>query len=90
MSKILAENQHLGKEIERLKESIQFTDAKVANIENEYKKLSMKVDLTSCKVIEVDETLMNLGERLTNLEYKNDRLEQYTRKFNVEIIGIPE
>ena len=90
MSKILAENQHLGKEIETLKESIQFTDAKVANIENEYKKLSRKADLTSCKVIEVDETVMNLGERLTNLEYKNDRLERYTRKFNVEIIGIPE
>ena len=90
MSKILAENQHLRKEMETLKESIQFSDTKVANVENEYQKLSIKADSTSCKVIEVNETVMNLEECLTNLEYENDRLEQYTRKFYVEIIGIPE
>ena len=85
VSKFLAENQHLRKEMETLKESIQFTDAKPWQ-----KKLSTKADSTSCKVIEVNESVMNLEERLTNLVYENDRLEQYTRKFNVEIIGIPE
>ena len=49
--------------------------------------MEKKADSTSCKVIEVNETAMNLEERLTNL---TDRLEQYTSKFNVEIIGISE
>ena len=62
--------------METLKELIQFTNAKVGNVENEYKKVSMKADSTSCKVIEVNETVKNLEERLSNLEYENDRLEQ--------------
>ena len=32
----------------------------------------------------------DLGQRVRNLEFDHDALEQYTRKFNVEVHGIPE
>ena len=34
--------------------------------------------------------LNELGRRAQALEYEHDALEQYTRKFNVEIHGVPE
>ena len=34
--------------------------------------------------------MVQLGRRVQALEYEHDALEQYTRKFNVEIYGVPE
>ena len=81
--KILNENQKLRKDIESLKESIQFSDEQVAIIKKENEELVQKNNALENKVYD-------LGQRVRNLEFDHDALEQYTRKFNVEVHGIPE
>ena len=89
MNKILSENQRLRKDIEALKEFIGFTDKKVASVQKDHK-VTEQANSTSKKVTEINQNLSDLEERLSTREYENDKLEQYTRKFNIEIHGIPE
>ena len=83
VAKILNENQELRKDIESLKESIQFSDEQVAIVKKENEELVQKNNALENKVYD-------LGQRVRNLEFDHDALEQYTRKFNVEVHGIPE
>ena len=81
VAKILNENQELRKDIESLKESIQFSDEQEAIVkkENSFKKNNA-----------LENNVYDLGHRMRNLEFDHDALEQYTRKFYVEVHGIPE
>ena len=83
VAKILNENQELRKDIKSLKESIQFSDEQVAIVKKENEDLLQKNNALENKVYD-------LGQRMRNLEFDHDALEQYTRKFNVEVHGIPE
>ena len=83
VAKILNKNQELRKDIESLKESIQFSDEQVAIVKKENEELVQKNNALENKVF-------NLGQRVRNLEFDHDALEHYTRKFNVEVHGIPE
>ena len=60
----------------------------MASFQKDHKKLSEQANSTS-KVTEINQSLNEL-KRLSTLEYENDKLEQYARKFNIEIHGIPE
>ena len=80
--KILNENQELQKDIESLKESTQFSDEQVAIVKKKNEELVQKNNALENKVY-------NLGQRVRNLEFDHDALEQYTRKFNVEVHSIP-
>ena len=64
------------KDIESLKESIQFSDEQVALVKKENEELVQKNNPLENKVYD-------LGLRVRNLEFDHDALEQYTRKFNV-------
>ena len=83
VAKILNENQELRKDIKSLKESIQFSDEQVAIVKKENEDLVQKNNALENKVYD-------LGQRMRNLEFDHDALVQYTRKFNVEVHGIPE
>ena len=83
VAKILNENQELRKDIESSKESIQFSDEQVAIVKKENEELVQKNNALENKVYD-------LGQRVRNLEFNHDALEQHTRKFNVEVHGIPE
>ena len=83
VAKILNENQELRKDIESLKESIQFSDEQVAIVKKENEELVQKNNVLESKVYDLE-------QRVRNLEFDHDTLEQYTRKFNVEVHGIPE
>ena len=80
VAKILNENQELRKDIESLKESIQFSDEQVAIVKKENEELNNALE----------NKVYDLGQRMRNLEFDHDAPEQYTRKFNVEMHGIPE
>ena len=83
VAKLLNENQELRKDIESLKESIQFSDEQVAIVKKENEELAQKNNVLENKVYDLE-------QRVRNLEFDHNMLEQYTRKFNVEVHGIPE
>ena len=83
VAKILNENQELRKDIENLKESIQFSDEQVAIVKKVNEELVQKNNA-------LEKEVYDLGQRVQNLEFDHDALEQYTRKFNIEVHGIPE
>ena len=66
-----------------LKGGLEFTQGQVQDLTTENKSLKAK-----CERLEND--YEDLEQRLFEVENKQDELEQYTRKFNLEIHGIPE
>ena len=66
-----------------MKESIQFSNEQAAIVKKENEELIQKNNTLENKVYD-------LGQRVRNLEFDHDAPEQYTRKFNVEVHGIPE
>ena len=79
----------LVKDYEDLKESLIFQGKQVEEVINENKILKTQVaDMTKslgiCKM-----EIQNVLIKFEGLEDKNDDLEMYTRKYNLEIHGIP-
>ena len=83
VTKILSDNQELRKDVESLKTSMQFHATEVDALKTQNGKLVQ----SNCAL---QSELNELGRRAQALEYEHDALEQYTRKFNVEIHGVPE
>ena len=83
VTKILSDNQELRKDVESLKTSMQCHATEVDALKTQNRKL---VQSNCALQSEPNE----LGRRLQALEYEHDALEQYTRKFNVEIHGVLE
>ena len=83
VTKILSDNQELRKDVESLKTSMQFHATEVDALKTQNGKLVQ----SNCAL---QSELNELGRRVQALEYEHDALEQYTRKFNVEIYGVPE
>ena len=87
---LLEENRALRKQYEELKQSIEFNNNELESIKQENKKLkdeesSLKKSLRETKD-DVDTLYEDLGTAISQL----DDLEQYTRKYNLEIHGIAE
>ena len=80
---ILNDNQELRKDVENLKTSMQFHAEMVDALKTQNEKLVTTNNALHSEVFD-------LGKRVQTLEYEHDALEQYTRKFNIEIHGIPE
>ena len=83
VTKILSDNQELRKDVESLKTSMQFHATEVDALKTQNGKLVQ----SNCAL---QSELNELGRRAQALEYEHDALEQYTRKFNAEIHGVPE
>lgn len=85
VANIINGNQELRKDTESLKESIQFNDEQVAIVKKENEELGQKKNA-------LENEVYDLGQRVRCLEFnhRDDALEQYTRKFNVEVYGIPD
>ena len=80
---ILNDNQELRKDVENLKTSMQFHAEMVDALKTQNEKLVSTNNALHSEVFD-------LGKTVQTLEYEHDALEQYTRKFNIEIHGIPE
>jgi len=71
--------ESLKKNYRDLKDSLEFTQSQVELLLKENKSLD-----------QLDEDYEEMEQRLSDLETKQDDIEQYTRKFNLEIHGFPE
>ena len=90
VAKILNENQEIRKDIDGLKASLQFNDEQVAEIKKGNEGLVLKTNDLENRLASADKTIYDLERQVENLELDHDTLEQYTRKFNIEVHGIPE
>ena len=94
----------LKRNYEELRVSLEFTQARVDSVvkENEELKNKMKTVSNNCaslqqKAVDLENKLeaskaqkLSLEEKVNELSVMHDNLEQYTRKFNLEIYGIHE
>lgn len=90
VGKILADNTALKKDIEELKCSMQQKDDEINTLSTAVTNLSIQSNDTTTQVEQQRIYIRQLEERLDALELEHDTLEQYTRKYNVEIHGVPE
>ena len=90
VARILNENQEIRKDIDELKASLQFNEKNVAEIKKGNESLVLKTNDLENKLATAEKTIHDLERQVENLEFDHDTLEQYTRKFNVEVHGIPE
>lgn len=90
VGKILADNTALKKDIEELKCSMQQKDDEINTLSTAVTNLSIQSNDTTTQVEQQRIYIRQLEERLDALELEHDSLEQYTRKYNVQIHGVPE
>ncbi|XP_020912476.1 uncharacterized protein LOC110250209, partial [Exaiptasia diaphana] len=83
MSKIREENSYLKEGFEELKKTAEWHDKDIEALKAE------NVILRS-EVKDQGESIKSQSNQISALEQALDDLEQYTRKFNLEIHGIPE
>ena len=85
--KVLAE---IKTNMEKLVLDVEFTKGQVDFLVKENKGLKSKVKYLEEQVKASKKELEDMEQRLDEVEAKHDDLEQYTRKFNLVIHGIPE
>lgn len=90
VGKILADNAALRKDIEELKSSMQQKDEQITTLSTAVTNLSIQSSDITGQIEQQRIYIQQLEERVNGLEYEHDSLEQYTRKYNVEIHGVPE
>ena len=90
VSKILAENVALRKDVEDLKSSLQISDAQIASLKQTADSIAATVKKYEQDLKDHENSINQLEDRTYDLELNQDSLEQYTRKYNVEVHGIPE
>ena len=73
-----------------LKETLQNTKGQVDTLVKENNGLKRGVKSLEEQLLESKKEVEELDERLNDIEANHDDLEQYTRKFNLVIHGIPE
>ena len=88
--KLVQEVETLKGNYEDLKDSLTFTQSQVKDLIQENLGLKSKVKTLENQVLKSKTACEELEQRVGELEIKHDDLEQYTRKFNLEIHGIPE
>ena len=76
--------------MEKLVLDVEFTKGQVNFLVKENKGLKSKVKYLEEQVKASKKELEDMEQRLDEVEAKHDDLEQYTRKFNLVIHGIPE
>ena len=89
---LINEHKALKTHFEELQKSLQFTQADVDDLKKENQKLKDTVKAVSEKNSELEKKVDQLenNQKLEEATKMHDNLEQYSRKFNLEIYGIPE
>ena len=73
-----------------LKETLQSTKGQVGTLVKENKGLKSKVKSREEQLLESKKEVEELDEKPNDIKARHDDLEQYTRKFNLVIHGLPE
>ena len=90
VGKILAENVALRKDIDELKRSLDFSNKNIDTLTTTAATLQAQSNDLQKKVHAQETYIEQLEENLDTLEFEHDALEQYTRKYNIEVHGVPE
>ena len=88
--KLVLDVEPLKGNYRELKETLQSTKGQVDTLVKENKGLKSKVKSHEEQLLESKKEVEELDERLNDIEARHDDLEQYTRKFNLVIHGLPE
>ena len=88
--KLVVDVESLKGNYKELKETLQNTKGQVDTLVKENNGLKSRVKSLEEQLLESKKEVEELDERLNDIEAKHDDLEQYTRKFNLVIHGIPE
>ena len=72
-----------------LKETLKSTKGQVDTLVKENNGLKCKVKSLEEQLLESKKEVEELNETLNDIEARHDDLEQYTRKFNLVVHGIP-
>lgn len=90
VSKILTENQAVRREVEELKSPLESSNMQIANLKQLIEGSSATFWAHKKHLKDHREYVERLEDKLYDLELQQDSLEQYTRKYNIEIHGVPE
>ena len=88
--KLVVDVECLKGNYKKLKETLQITKGQVDTLVKENNGLKSRVTSLEEQLLESKKEVDELDERLNDSEARHDDLEQYTRKFNLVIHGIPE
>ena len=90
VGQILAENATLRNEVEELKNAQQENNQQIDTLTSKMAQVTSQLNAMEKKTNEQQAYIEQLEENLEDLVLEKDALEQYTRKYNVEIHGVPE
>ena len=90
LSKILTENLALCKDVEELKAAVHFNDSNMSALKTAVDQIAASVKKYEEDLAQHKSAISKLDKSFRDLEVNQDSLEQYTRKYNVEIHGFPE
>ncbi|KAJ7350955.1 hypothetical protein OS493_037642 [Desmophyllum pertusum] len=90
VGKILADNAALRKDDEDLKISMQQKDQQFGTLSTAVANLTIESNGLKSQLEYQNSYIQQLEENLDALASEHDSLEQYTRKYNVEVHGVPE
>ena len=90
LSKILTENLALRKDVEELKAAVNFNDSNMSALKTAVDQIAALVKKYEEDLAQHKSAISKLDKSFHDLEVNQDSLEQYTRKYNVEIHGFPE
>ncbi|XP_068738439.1 uncharacterized protein [Montipora capricornis] len=90
LSKILTENLALRKDVEELKAAVHFNDSNMSALKTAVDQIAASVKKYEEDLAQHKSAISKLDKSFHDLEVNQDSLEQYTRKYNVEIHGFPE
>ena len=88
--KLVLDVELLKANYNELKDSLHFTKSQVDSLVTENIAVKSKLKLLEEEVLKSKKELEQVKQRLDDVEGSHDDLEQYTRKFNLVIHGIPE
>lgn len=89
-SKLIEDNKQVQKDVQDLKKALSFQDKKVDELSAENKKLKDEVTQQKFAISSLSATVRTLNNQVSEIETQQDNLNQYNRKHNLIITGVPE
>ena len=90
LGQILAENVILRKEVEESKNAQQESNQQIDTLSSKVVQITSQMNSMEKKINDQQSYIKQLEENVKDLVVEKDALEQYTRKYNVEVHGVPE
>lgn len=87
---LVEDNKQVRKEVQDLKQAMTFQMEKVEELNSENKKLHKQITQQEHGITLLNATIRQLNSKVEEIDSQQDALNQYSRKHNLVISGIPE